>query len=630
MHFTRFVIFFSIFVTLQCNFQKLVAQDSTFHYLLNSYDVKFYYLDLQVNNSSIDLTGKAVILVELIDLEIDSLALELRQEVTLDSIWIDGNLTTFIHSDDFIRFELPLNYGKNDLVQLSVFYKLQGIDTDERIGIFNRETYPGKSVTYTLSEPYFSSSWFPCKQVLTDKADSVYVFLSVDDSLMAGSNGILSNISLLENGKKRYEWKSNYPIAYYLISLSVANYMDYSFMASVANGDSVLVQNFLYNDSAYFQENKSDIDATADMMELFSEEFGTYPFHLEKYGHCISPVGGGMEHQTMTTLGNFSFILVAHELAHQWFGNYVTCANWQNIWINEGFASYGEYLAIEELKNENEQIVWLKETHSLAISSPEGSVYVPEAETDNVSRIFDYGLTYRKGASIIHMIRHELGNDDLFFDILGNFLNTYANSVATAEDFRNVVEQHSNRSFLNFFQQWFYGSGHPILAIAWEQRNDSLIIHVEQTVSNPDNTSFFNLLIDFKIEYLGGDTLIQVRQEFSHQSFKIPMHDRIYRVIPDPDEWLLREISGINRILPDSSVLFHLFPNPSSDMIYIENYNIGVPYNVKIYNLEGKLLKDIDEKDVIATINVSDLVAGIYKIVVTTGDHKEVFQLSKL
>ncbi|MBN2523809.1 MAG: T9SS type A sorting domain-containing protein [Bacteroidales bacterium] len=610
--------------------QDVFSQDSSLYKMLESYDVKFYFLDLEVNNLSVNLQGKVEVLVELVESDIDTLALELNQEATVDSVFIGITKVAFVHSDDFLRFAVLPGYERNDLIQMIVFYRIQDTGTDRRIGIFNKQTSSGANVTYTLSEPFYSKSWFPCKQVLTDKADSVYISLTMADSLMAGSNGILSDITDHDNNTKTYHWRSFYPIAYYLLSFAVADYMDYSFMASVGNGDSVLIQNYIYNDSLFFLENKDDIDATADLIETFSEHYGKYPFRNEKYGHCIGPLGGGMEHQTMTTLGNFSFILVAHELAHQWFGDYVTCSDWQNIWINEGFASYSEFIATEDLKTKDEAVSWLRNTHELALSSPSGSIFIPEDELDNASRIFDYSLTYRKGASIIHMIRHEFGDDELFFGTLQNFLDDFADSVASAEDFRKALEYYSGQSFDTFFQQWFYGAGHPILNIAWEQKDDSLFIYLDQSVSTPDKTPFFNLLIDFQIEYLNGDTLIQFRQDELSEVFSVPFNERVYRITPDPDNWLLREIRGINRIIPDSNSFFFLFPNPAEDIFYIETYDIGKPYTVKIYNLNGALLRETTEMKVFAEINISDLPAGIYKVVVSTDEHKQFFQLVKL
>jgi aminopeptidase N len=244
------------FAFIQFLFQPVWNQDYENSDLLNAYDIKFYFLDLKINNTSINFEGNVKILAELVNPDVDSVAVELIQEITLDSVWLDGEKTNFTHSNDVICMAIPSDFVKGELFQMTFFYKLQDVETDKRLGIFNRQYNNQFLVTYTLSEPYYSKTWFPCKQVLSDKADSIYIFLTMADSLMAGANGLLTNISYLENNEKRYEWKSYYPVAYYLLSFAVANYMDYSFMASTADGDSVLIQNYIYNDSLYFQENK--------------------------------------------------------------------------------------------------------------------------------------------------------------------------------------------------------------------------------------------------------------------------------------------------------------------------------------------------------------------------------------
>ena len=202
--------------------------------------------------------------------------------------------------------------------------------------------------------------------------------------------------------------------------------------------------------------------------------FGTYPFISEKYGHCVAPLGGGMEHQTMTTLANFNFLLVAHELAHQWFGDYVTCGSWQDIWINEGFASYAEYIACQYLQSQTNADLWMADAQTYVKSETDGSVFVPEAFSTDEERIFDYRLSYKKGAAIIHMIRGELQNDSLFFSILRDYLDRYKNDVATGEDFKEVLEEKSGRDFTAFFNQWFYGEGYPSITVNWKHEQDTL------------------------------------------------------------------------------------------------------------------------------------------------------------
>src|SRR5690606_19223164 len=152
--------------------------------------------------------------------------------------------------------------------------------------------------------------------------------------------------------------------------------------------DSMLLQDYVYDHPDVLPFFREAMDSTEMMIRYFSEQLGRYPFYQEKYGHCLSPLWGGMEHQTMTTLRHFGFELVAHELAHQWFGDYVTCASWADIWLNEGFATYGEYLALRQLRGDTAARAWLRALHSSVTGNivQGGSVYV--ADTDNYHRIF--------------------------------------------------------------------------------------------------------------------------------------------------------------------------------------------------------------------------------------------------
>ncbi|MCK4751346.1 MAG: hypothetical protein KAT15_30015, partial [Bacteroidales bacterium] len=304
------------------------------------YDVRHYGISLEVNDTSTFISGYTDVMAKALE-QIVELVFELNIGLEVDSIFLgEDEIVSYTHSKDLIKFMPDIPVGKGSLFRTRVYY--HGISGQNSFlpGISNRtDGQWGSRVTYTLSEPFRALDWFVCKQVLTDKADSADIFITVTNNLKAGSNGILAGIEELPGNKIRYHWRSRYPIAYYLLSLSVSEYMDYSFYAKPAFlTDSILVQNYIYDVPGYLEQNKENIDATADMIELYSGLFTPYPFRAEKYGHCLAPVGGGMEHQTMTTLSSFRFNLVAHELTHQWFGDNVTCASWQDIWINEGFA----------------------------------------------------------------------------------------------------------------------------------------------------------------------------------------------------------------------------------------------------------------------------------------------------
>ncbi len=406
-----------------------------------NYDVRFYFLDLNVSDTSTYMEGRVAVHVAVNDQTGQHIILDMSNLLHADSVLVNQRKTDFSQNDNQLNVTLPVLADGDSIVVIDVFY--HGLGKNVVLpGVYNKVVASlNRRITWTLSEPFDAQNWFPCKQSLTDQADSVYVFLSTDKNLKAGSNGLLSASTDLPGNRVRYEWKSRYPIDYYLISFAVGDYMDYSFYAPVNDSDSVLVQNYIYNDAEYYNQNKPLIDKTSDLMKLYSGLFGDYPFKDEKYGHSVAPGGGGMEHQTMTTLVNFSFLLVAHELAHQWFGDYVTCETWQDIWINEGFASYSEYLANQYLVSQTEADSWIIRTHEYVKSVPGGSVFVPEEYANDEDRIFEYRLTYSKGAAIIHMIRQEVGNDDLFFNILREFLKRYSNGNATGNDFRDLCTE---------------------------------------------------------------------------------------------------------------------------------------------------------------------------------------------
>jgi aminopeptidase N len=198
--------------------------------------------------------------------------------------------------------------------------------------------------------------------------------------------------------------------------VSVSKYVEYNVFAHPAGStDSILIQNYIYDNPATLQNFKNDIDETADFLEYFSTIYGPYPFPNEKYGHCMAPLGGGMEHQTMTTQGTFSKGLTSHELAHQWFGDHVTCGSWADIWVNEGFATYSEYLMLSKLYP-NEASAEMSGNHNQVLQQAGGAVWVEDSL--NGSRLFSGRLTYAKGAAIIHTFRFIMNNDSAFFRAL--------------------------------------------------------------------------------------------------------------------------------------------------------------------------------------------------------------------
>lgn len=600
---------------------------------LDEYDVTFYFLDLEVDNKSTYISGNATIGAVAVAPSLQTFFLELSSELTIDSILIDGVKHNFVTGEDNVSVTLDTPVPAGSYFSAQVFYN----GTVSSGGFFagmSSEFDPawGKQVTWTLSEPYNALGWFPCKQVLSDKADSVYVFITTENSLMAGSNGILTNVVPLPGDRVRYEWKSYHPIAYYLISLSVAEYQDYSIYARPDGlTDSILIQNFVYDDPDYLAQNRSLIDNTRELIELYSSLFVMYPFYDEKYGHCLAPMGGGMEHQTMTTLSDFRFFLVAHELGHMWFGDYVTCATWMDIWINEGFASYTEYLAYQYLLSQEEADSWMLNAQSRALMEPDRSVYVPFDEIDNVGRIFSGNLSYKKGASILHMVRFELDNDSLFFQTLKNFLTQFGDSVATGSDFQNVLETVSDMDFSDFFDQWYYGNGYPVFQINWSQNADSVTIRSTQTTSS-DQTPLFKTSLEFLFSYEGGDTSVRVSQDQNIQDFLFTIPYQLQSLEVDPHGWVLKKVSAINNI-PDFDMiqpqLFRIWPNPAKETVNIRFKNQTMEHIVIISNLSGKIEAEFRTRDDQLNLSLGFLPQGIFIVTVEEEGKRSVQKLVK-
>lgn len=602
-------------------------ENPLFEKWLSVYDVKYYALTLEVSNTDTHISGAAEVVVEATR-ELDTLVLELQNGLEVSRIlytdeigsmiYPSGNELQFVHRDQAIYIEMDRPRNPGELFRVKIEY---GGDAGRDRGFFagiksNKGTDYGFDVTFTLSEPMNARDWFPVKQVLEDQIDSVTFNLICDKKLLAGSNGLLVKIEEA-GGNHVLTWETHYPIAYYLLSFAVAEYMDYSFYAPLSGeGDSVLVQNYIYNTEEVLDDWKEDIDATGPMITLFSRLLIDYPFSKEKYGHSMAPMGGGMEHQTMTTIHSFKFSLVAHELAHQWFGDHITCGNWQDIWINEGFASYMEYVAAEHLLGQEAADHWMENAISIALGEKSGSVYVPEYEVEDEHRLFSYGLSYKKGSILLHMIRFILDDDDLFYDVLRTYLTQYQNGLATGEDFQAILEEVSEMDFSCFFQQWYYGEGYPVFQIFWEQQGDSLLIWSEQTGTAPEITSLFQMPFELDIVQSDGySQRVRLFQQDNQDAFTIPVDGVVERVVFDPDNHLLKTATVSQKLPTDQP--FRYGPNPVTSELFIQFPNGSQIDAVRITNMAGQEIYLATDADNPLTLNLSSLADGPYLLELT-------------
>ena len=596
---------------------------------LNDYDVKFYWLDLNVSSASVYVSGNTTITAQVTASVLDTFAFELIPEITIDSFFFNNTkYSVYTRDGDNVLYAVnPAVEGQ--MVTAKVYYHgapptggfFAGVTHDHN-GTWN------KDVTWTLSESFAAKDWFPVKQDLEDKADSAWIFLTCPSDEMAGSEGILTNTVNLGNGKTRYEWKTHHVIDYYLISFAVSDYMDYSIYAhpDSLNGDSLLIQNFIYNDAGCLNYWKDDIDESVLIIELYSNLYITYPFSDEKYGHCLTQLGGGMEHQTMTTIGAFNFDLVAHEMGHMWFGDNVTCATWQDIWVNEGFATYSNYLANEKLQGWNAAQSFITNAQNSAMSQPGGTIYIPESQIypGNEWRIFNGRLSYNKGAAIIHALRHEIQNDSIFFKCLGQYQTQYGDSTATGEDFKNVVEDVTGKDWDYYFDQWYYGEGYPIYDFEWFYDENSKEFHLSSTQSTSSSISLFQMLFDVQLTFDDGtDTIVRFEQTDNYNFFISPQDKKVVGVTIDPDNWTMEKVNSLILDVAEhekSPAYFTMGPNPAVDNlnIYFGNSS-SVEKIITITDLTGRVLLKTKTTGQQYKLNVSGLSKGTYLVQVSTG-----------
>ena len=660
-HFLYFLLFTFTINTLQAQhacanhkakyFNKAFAKQSTLPigYVPpeNKYDLKFYHLNLNVERNTRYVSGHVVSKAKVVVASLDSFAFVLHQNHTIDSVYVNGAKRVFVRQDSLVKATAGTPIPLNTIFEATVYYKgTCPSGGGAAIGDgYNLGTSPswGNQVTWSLSESLVAYQWFPCKQDLTDKIDSSWVYATTDSANMVGSNGLLKNVVSLGN-KKRYEWKSRYPIDYYLISVSTAKYRAYNLYAKpqYLAPDSIFIQNFVYDNAINnpsWNTQKTALNKIKQTLELQSKLFGMYPFYKEKYGHCMAPLGGGMEHQTMTTLGFFDFELDAHELGHQWWGDNVTCKAWKDIFINEGWASYTEYLCHQYLPTISGTTASSKMTsvHNSVMMQPGGSCYFTNADTMDANVIFDSRLTYDKGSALIHMLRYTINNDSTFFNAIRGFQNTYKFNVASVIDFKNYIQTYTGINLTQFFNQWFYGQGYPTFDVKWNQTGGNFILQSIQTQSMPSSVPLFITDMDYRVSRTAKpDTVIRLNHANLTENYIIPLSGTVTAIAVDPSNWILNKTIGpvkdpsLNTsigIEELSLATVFIGPNPTSDVLNVYLYN-NEKATVEILDLNGKLIstQNIDKE---AQMDVSKYSNGIYNLIIKNNEG-EIIKISKV
>ncbi len=489
------------------------------------YDVHHYDLNLTVNSSSKNLIGVVTTTAEVIGASLSTMELHLVAGMNVSAVTSGGMPSTFSRSGDILTVSLGGTYVTGETIEVGVSY-----NGNPAGDAFVWSSYNSAAMTYTHSEPYGSRDWWPCKDLNTDKADSVDLRVTVISSEVVASNGLLQS-DVVDGLWRTFHWKTNYPTATYLVSLAIYPYHQYSdWYTPLAGGDPMEVQFFTYlPPSTTIATNYAE---TVLMIGAFADAYGEYPFVDEKYGHAQFTWGGGMEHQTLSSMGSSSPDLISHELAHQWWGDMVTCADFGHIWLNEGFATWSEAYWIEQKYG----ALYYHNNMSYGAYFGAGTVFVEDPLTET---IFDVNLSYNKGSWVVHMLRGALGEVDFFAGLeLYRAQNQYGS--ATTEDLQAAMEVVSGRDLTAFFQQWVYGEYYPVYELSWAAGPGAGEVSVTLNQAQI-NTGVFVMPVTLRITTDLGVVDVRVENDQLSQDFVIPVTGIVESVFVDPDNWILSE-----------------------------------------------------------------------------------------
>jgi len=576
-----------------------------------NYDLQYQRMEVSLNPAVYNISGSVTSHFKP-NQGMSSIYFDLANTLTVSQVQYHGASLVF---QQLPTKELKIDFQSalpaNVLDSLTIHYSgAPALDNNA----FSTGSQNGTAILSTLNEPYGAQDWFPTKQSMNDKIDRFDFKITTPAQYSVAANGKLMSETALPNGQKLMFWRTMYPTTAYLIALSITNFVKLN--DTMGNPPFPFV-NYVYPTTVNNASVMADIDWTKQIMNTFETYFGPYPFRNEKYGHMEFQYNGVcMEHQTMSSMSGWSKTVIAHELAHQWFGDKVTCGAWNDIWLNEGFATFGQHLANEKLLMTNTQFLnYLLSEKNYITSAPGGSTYVADAQLGNVGAIFSGRLSYSKGGYIVRMMKWILG-ETAFYQAIKDYHSRpgLAYNYARTADLNASLLQSTGKDFTEFFNDWVYGEGYPTYDIRWRQVGNQITFKASQTQSSP-NVSFFEMSLPVKVNGTGGQVAyFALNNTANNQYFTETMPFTVANVEFNYEYQLLEKNSTVTQDNMLSSTEFHaeefaLYPNPAKNELYLKG--IGRTAEFTIHFSDGKLVRKETYKPG-KPIDISELIPGTY------------------
>lgn len=577
-----------------------------------NYDVTYSKLEFTVNPAVYFITGKVTTTFKALS-DMTTVTFDLTDQLTVSSVKQGAaDLTFEQNTDDELVITLPSTLTTGNFATVEINYSGAPASGEQA---FTRSTHNGASIIWTLSEPFGARDWWPCKQDLNDKIDSIDVYITAPSEYVSVANGIEPEAPVTNGASKTTHFHHSYPIPAYLVAIAVTNYQVYTQTAGIEPNTFPIV-NYIYPES--YAAAVVSLAQTPVIMDLFENLFETYPFSAEKYGHAQCGFGGGMEHTTVSFMGNFSRGLIAHELAHQWFGDKITCGTWKDIWLNEGFATYLSALTIENLDGLDAFIIQKSGMIDFITSSPTGNVYLTDVQATNVSRIFSSRLSYNKGAMVLEMLRFKMG-DVAFFQAIRNYLAdpNLAFKYAVTTDLKAHLETVYGQDLTEFFNDWIYNQGYPIYTITaqnWGEGQAKFVI--SQSQSDP-SVSYFEMPVPVRVYgALGEQADLVLNNTFDGEEIIANVPFAITGVEFDPEKHIISKNNTVslgNEVFDFANAIV-LYPNPSAEVLHIQMPTSLVFEKAVIYNSLGQKVSESNTLD----FSVSNLSSGVHYLQIQT------------
>ncbi|WP_298156118.1 M1 family aminopeptidase [Flavobacterium sp.] len=588
-----------------------------------NYDITYQKLEFNVDPAVYFIEGKVTTTFTALS-PMNTVVFDLTSELTVSSVKRNNVALSFVQNgNNEIVITLPGGLVTGASTTVEIAYSGQPASAQEA---FTTEEHNGSPVLYTLSEPYGAQDWWPCKQDLNDKVNSIDVFITAPSQYVSVSNGKQIEEVINGNGTKTTHFRHNHPIPAYLVAIAVTNYNIYTQMAGTAPNQFPIV-NYVYPED--LPSNMNNLAQTVPIMNLYEQLFETYPFADEKYGHAQFGWGGGMEHTTVSFMVSFGRGLIAHELGHQWFGDKITCGSWKDIWLNEGFATYLAALVIENFDGETAFTNEKSNMINNITFQPGGAVYLTDAETNSVNRIFSGRLSYNKGAMVVNMLRLKLG-DAMFFQGLKNYLAdpNLAYAYATTPDLQAHLEAVYGQSLSEFFNDWVYNQGYPSYTINANNESPGVVkFIVSQTQSHPSVT-FFEMPLPVRVFGAGGQQMDLVLENISNnQVFLKNVPFEVTSIAFDPNKNIISAGNQVALGMKDfGTAAVQLYPNPAENILKLEVPEGTTITGTDFYNTVGQKVKSTEGD---TNWDVSGLSSGVYFIQITTNSGNKTIRFVK-